>query len=226
MVNRVFVYSDEEARKNNNYTTLKRLLLVNFCIFFILFLFILFLLALILPDFDTFYIGFILVLWISAMLIYGFNWRKKYFPRFSAFATDTDGNVYYIKNIMPSGIFAIGGIASPYLLENVSNNTDVSFNSEFDKAIEIMKNPDAIAIAVEHPDSTYNIEIYRILKVHNYIETSHTIKLICDYQIKINGKVKAKNNVTLTIYKSYNNFGDLLHTLLNINNNYNTINKM
>lgn len=223
MVNRVFVYSDEEARKNNNYTTLKRLLLVNFCIFFILFLFILFLFILIIPDF---YIGFILVLWISAMLIYGFNWRKKYFPRFSAFATDTDGNVYYIKNIMPSGIFAIGGIASPYLLENVSNNTDVSFNSEFDKAIEIMKNPDAIAIAVEHPDSTYNIEIYRILKVHNYIETSHTIKLICDYQIKINGKVKAKNNATLTIYKSYNNFGDLLHTLLNINNNYNTINKM
>ena len=223
MVNRVFVYSDEEARKNNNYTTLKRLLLVNFGIFFILFLFILFLFIFILPDFD---IEFILVLVVSVMLIYGFNWRKKYFSRFSAFATDTDGNVYYIKNIMPSGIFAIGGIASPYLLENVSNNTDVSFNSEFDKAIEIMKNPDAIAIAVEHPDSTYNIEIYRILKVHNYIETSHTIKLICDYQIKINGKVKAKNNATLTIYKSYNNFGDLLHTLLNINNNYNTINKM
>ena len=142
MVNRVFVYSDEEARKNNNYTTLKRLLLVNFCIFFIMLLFILFLLALILPDFDTFYIGFILVLWVSAMLIYGFNWRKKYFPRFSAFATDTDGNVYYIKNIMPSGIFAIGGIASPYLLENVSNNTDVSFNSEFDKAIEVYNKRD------------------------------------------------------------------------------------
>lgn len=223
MVNRVFVYSDEEARKNNNYTTLKRLLLVIFGIFFTSFLFILFLFIFILPDFD---IEFILILWVSAMLIYGFNWRKKYFPRFSAFATDTDGNVYYIKNIMPSGIFAIGGIASPYLLENVSNNTDVSFISELDKAIEIMKKPDAIAIAVEHPDSTYNIEIYRILKVHNYIETSHKIKLICDYQIKINGKEKAKNNATLTIYKSYNNFGDLLYTLLNINNNYNTINKM
>ncbi|MCI6899731.1 MAG: hypothetical protein UE699_01875 [Bacilli bacterium] len=223
MVNRVFVYSDEEARKNNNYTTLKRLLLVIFGIFFTSFLFILFLFIFILPDFD---IEFILILWVSAMLIYGFNWRKKYFPRFSAFATDTDGNVYYIKNIMPSGIFAIGGIASPYLLENVSNNTDVSFISELDKTVEIMKKPDAIAIAVEHPDSTYNIEIYRILKVHNYIETSHKIKLICDYQIKINGKEKAKNNATLTIYKSYNNFGDLLYTLLNINNNYNTINKM
>lgn len=223
MVNRVFVYSDEEARKNNNYTTLKRLLLVIFGIFFTSFLFILFLFIFILPDFG---IEFILILWVSAILIYGFNWRKKYFPRFSAFATDTDGNVYYIKNIMPSGIFAIGGIASPYLLENVSNNTDVSFNFELDKAIEIMKKPDAIAIAVEHPDSTYNIEIYRILKVHNYIETSHKIKLICDYQIKINGKEKAKNNATLTIYKSYNNFGDLLYTLLNINNNYNTINKM
>lgn len=223
MVNRVFVYSDEEARKNNNYTTLKRLLLVIFGIFFTSFLFILFLFIFILPDFD---IEFILILWVSAMLIYGFNRRKKYFPRFSAFATDTDGNVYYIKNIMPSGIFAIGGIASPYLLENVSNNTDVSFISELDKTVEIMKKPDAIAIAVEHPDSTYNIEIYRILKVHNYIETSHKIKLICDYQIKINGKEKAKNNATLTIYKSYNNFGDLLYTLLNINNNYNTINKM
>ena len=223
MVNREFVYSDEEARKNNNYTTLKRLLLVIFGIFFTSFLFILFLFIFILPDFD---IEFILILWVSAMLIYGFNWRKKYFPRFSAFATDTDGNVYYIKNIMPSGIFAIGGIASPYLLENVSNNTDVSFISELDKTVEIMKKPDAIAIAVEHPDSTYNIEIYRILKVHNYIETSHKIKLICDYQIKINGKEKAKNNATLTIYKSYNNFGDLLYTLLNINNNYNTINKM
>ena len=223
MVNRVFVYSDEEARKNNNYTTLKRLLLVIFGIFFTSFLFILFLFIFILPDFD---IEFILILWVSAMLIYGFNWRKKYFPRFSAFATDTDGNVYYIKNIMPSGIFAIGGIASPYLLENVSNNTDVSFISELDKTVEIMKKPDAIAIAVEHPDSTYNIEIYRILKVHNYIETSHKIKLICDYQIKINGKEKAKNNATLTIYKSYNNFGDLIYTLLNINNNYNTINKM
>lgn len=223
MINRVFVYSDEEARKNNNYTTLKRLLLVIFGIFFTSFLFILFLFIFILPDFD---IEFILILWVSAMLIYGFNWRKKYFPRFSAFATDTDGNVYYIKNIMPSGIFAIGGIASPYLLENVSNNTDVSFISELDKTVEIMKKPDAIAIAVEHPDSTYNIEIYRILKVHNYIETSHKIKLICDYQIKINGKEKAKNNATLTIYKSYNNFGDLLYTLLNINNNYNTINKM
>lgn len=223
MVNRVFVYSDEEARKNNNYTTLKRLLLVIFGIFFTSFLFILFLFIFILPDFD---IEFILILWVSAMLIYGFNWRKKYFPRFSAFATDTDGNVYYIKNIMPSGIFAIGGIASPYLLENVSNNTDVSFISELDKTVKIMKKPDAIAIAVEHPDSTYNIEIYRILKVHNYIETSHKIKLICDYQIKINGKEKAKNNATLTIYKSYNNFGDLLYTLLNINNNYNTINKM
>ena len=223
MVNRVFVYSDEEARKNNNYTTLKRLLLVIFGIFFTSFLFILFLFIFILPDFD---IEFILILWVSAMLIYGFNWRKKYFPRFSAFATDTDGNVYYIKNIMPSGIFAIGGIASPYLLENVSNNTDVSFISELDKTVEIMKKPDAIAIAVEHPDSTYNIEIYRILKVHNYIETSHKIKLICDYQIKINGKETATNNATLTIYKSYNNFGDLLYTLLNINNNYNTINKM
>ena len=124
MVNRVFVYSDEEARKNNNYTTLKRLLLVIFGIFFTSFLFILFLFIFILPDFD---IEFILILWVSAMLIYGFNWRKKYFPRFSAFATDTDGNVYYIKNIMPSGIFAIGGIASPYLLENVSETSISSF---------------------------------------------------------------------------------------------------
>ena len=93
MINRVFIYSDEEAQKNGNYTTLGRLFLVLFGMMAVMLIVIF---ASVEIDFSfEGGAGFLLIIaMIALMLIYGFSWRKKYFARLSSFATDTENNVY------------------------------------------------------------------------------------------------------------------------------------
>ena len=90
MANRVFIYSDEEARKNGNYTTLGRLFLALFVSWVA---FIIFIIALANIEIGFSVDGddvlFLAIVMIALSLIYGFSWRKKYFPRLSCFATDT-----------------------------------------------------------------------------------------------------------------------------------------
>ena len=221
MINRVFIYSDEEAQKNGNYTTLGRLFLVLFGMMAVMLIVIF---ASVEIDFSfEGGAGFLLIIaMIALMLIYGFSWRKKYFARLSSFATDTENNVYYVKNLNPNGNVVVGGVLARDILGNnmLGNMAQIAGTvaaaNTLTNAAKIMQCPEVIAKIVENSTETYGVDVYKILKVYNYVENSHVIKVRCDYQIINKGKVK--NNATLTIYKSYNSFKDLINTILNINN--------
>lgn len=223
MINRVFIYSDEEAQKNGNYTTLGRLFLVLFVSWVA---FIIFIIALANIEIGFSVDGddvlFLAIVMIALSLIYGFSWRKKYFPRLSGFATDNENNVYYVKNLNPNGNVAVGGVLARDILGNnmLGNMSQIAGTvaaaDTLNDAAKIMQCPEVIAKIVENPTKTYGVDVYKILKVYSYVENSHAIKVKCDYQIINKGKVK--NNATLTICKSYNSFKDLMNTILNINN--------
>ena len=221
MINRVFIYSDEEAQKNGDYTTLGRLFLVLFGMMAVMLIVIF---ASVEIDFSfEGGAGFLLIIaMIALMLIYGFSWRKKYFARLSSFATDTENNVYYVKNLNPNGNVVVGGVLARDILGNnmLGNMSQIAGTvaaaDTLNDAAKIMQCPEVIAKIVENSTETYGVDVYKILKVYNYVENSHVIKVRCDYQIINKGKVK--NNATLNICKSYNSFKDLMNTILNINN--------
>ena len=159
MINRVFIYSDEEAQKNGNYTTLGRLFLVLFGMVAVMLIVIF---ASVEIDFSfEGGAGFLLIIaMIALMLIYGFSWRKKYFARLSSFATDNENNVYYVKNLNPNGNIGVGGVLARDILGNnmLGNMAQIAGTvaaaNTLTNAAKIMQCPEVIAKIVENSKMT------------------------------------------------------------------------
>ena len=62
------------------------------------------------------------------------------------------------------------------------------------KSAKIMQNPEIIAKMVECANTTTGAEVRQILKVYNYIQNSHRVKIRCDYRIMRTGQIKYNKN--------------------------------
>lgn len=230
MINRVFTYSNEEARRNGNNVSIGKM------IFQVIGMTLLLILAMIITSFmsgdflDSPLFMFIIIFGFTAFVIwYAIRFGMKFRSQLTGFATDTNNNIYFASKLNNGESFVIGGMAAEGIIDGILGDSN-SFAGDLaqglgtamtlysmNKSAKIMQNPEIIARMVECANTTTGAEVRQILRVYNYIQNSHKIKIKCDYQIMRNGKIKY--NKTMNIYKSYNCFNELMNILLNTRGN-------
>lgn len=230
MINRVFCYSEQEAKKNRNNVSIGKML------FQIIGMTLLLVVVIMVSVFasDDFMDNPLSMIWITfgfmALVIwYAISFGMKFRTQLTGFATDTDNNVYLASKLNNGENFVIGGMAAEGIIDNLLGKSD-SFAGDFakglgtamtlysmNKSAKIMQNPEIIAKMVEYATTTTGAEVKQILKVYNYSQDSHKVKIWCDYRIMRTGKIKY--NKKITIYKSFNCFNDLMNILLSIRGN-------
>lgn len=227
MVNRIFCYSYEEAERNGNVVSFGSITL------FVLSIILLFSIAgpICIHNADNpmlfllliFAFFFILILYLGKK-----NANAK--AQLTAFATDSNNNVYYVSKINNGEDYFYGGMAAGETLNTFFKDSSHILGEStkliggimsvraLNKSVKIMQNPEIIAQMVECADTTTGAEIIQILKVYNYTQNSHIVKIICDYRILRTGKIKYNKNIK--IRKSYNCFNDLMNIILDNNRGY------
>lgn len=230
MINRVFCYSNEEAKRNGNNTSIGKMLLQSFGVIVIL-LVVLAVASAISADILEDPIFFLTVPFIFTvvLLCHALNFNFKSHSQLTGFATDSDNNVYFVSKLNNGEEFVISGMAAGNIIDKVlDDNNSLAGNLaegagaimslySLNKSAKIMQNPEIIAKLVECANTTTGAEVRQILKVYNYTENSHRVKIKCDYRIMRSGKIKY--NKTMKIYKSYNCFNELMNNLLSTRGN-------
>lgn len=229
MINRVFCYSDEEAKRNGNSVSIGKMLLqvVGMVLLMVVAMFVCFAISDDFMENPLFLLLFILV-FIALVIWYAISFNLKFRSQLTGFATDTENNVYFATKLNNGEEFVIGGMAAGGIIDRVLGESN-SFAGDLaqgvgtamtlytlNKSAKIMQNPEIIAKMVECANTTTGAEVRQLLKVYNYTENAHKVKIKCDYRIMRNGKVKY--NKTMNIYKSYNCYNELMNIILNRGN--------
>ena len=229
MINRVFCYSDEEAKKNGNSVSIGKMLL-QIIVMVLLMIIVMFVCFAISHDFMDNPLFFLLFIFGFTILIicYAINFNLKFHSQLTGFAIDTENNIYLATKLNNGEEFVIGGMAAGEIIDKVLGKSN-SFSGDLvqgvgtamtlytlKKSAKIMQNPEIIAKMVESANTTTGAEVRQLLKVYNYTENTHKVKIKCDYRIMRNGKVKC--NKTMNIYKSYNCYNELINIILNRGN--------
>ena len=228
MVNRVFCYSDEEAKRNGNSVSIGKMILqvIGMVLLLVITMFVCFAIFDELMD-NLIFLLFLVICFTGLIIGYAIKFGFKFRSQLTGFATDTDNNVYCATKLNNGEEFVIGGIAAGGVIDAVLKDSN-SFAGNmaqgvgaamalysFNKSAKIMQNPEIIAKIVENANTTTGAEVRQILKVYNYTQNSHSVKIRCDYRIMRTGKIKYNKNIT--IYKSFNCFNDLMNAILNNN---------
>lgn len=222
MINRVFCYSEQVAKRNGNDFSFGKQCACSLVIMIaVMFTFLLFCmlgsatLALLL-SFVVFGIGMV---W----LVIGPGAKIR--AKLMGFTTDTDGNVYRITLLDNGSEFLIGGLAGKGVIDTVlQNNNSIAGNvasgagailsmNAMKRKNEMMKNPDLVARMSESARSSLSVEAIQILKVYHWTQDSHKVKIRCDNRNVRTGKISY--NEEICIHKAYNCFDDLMNIILN-----------
>lgn len=225
-INRVFCYSKEEAKKNKNNVSMGRWLL-QIMLTVASWIIISNIHAKVHTEFMDMY-GFLIDS--SLFLIVAGYFSVKFFigflPQLMGFAIDSDNNVYYANKVNNGEVFAIGGVTAKNAINRSLNKSD-SFAGDVAEGLgvalslyslkqsaKLMQDPEIIAKIVENAETTTGAEVTQILRVHNYTQNLHKVKIKCDYKMAKRNKVKY--NKTIIIYKSFNCFDELMNAILNV----------
>jgi len=224
VVNRVFCYSNEEAKKNGNYLSIGKLLLQTFLLIIsmVIMLFVIIAINFELMNNFIFMMTFIII-WTLLIITYAIKAGFKMHSKLMGFATDTTNNIYCAIKLNNGEEFAIGGLAVGNIVDMALGDNNSALGDaiqvagaamalySMDKSAKIMQNPEVISKMVEYATTTTGADVRQILKVHSYTESKHKVKIKCDYKSMRSGKIKYGKN--MTIYKSYNHFNELLNLL-------------
>lgn len=216
MVNRVFCYSEDVAKKN----------CINLPIIYLVLLIVVFIVWIIvgvmvfdsmIPFSITFFVFITLILYFS--IIAGSKTRSK----ITAYATDTNGRIFKAMIVNNGQGLGIGGIAAGGLIDQLAGSDSnigesiggvvgsVAQIYAMNRSVKYMSNPEIVAKIVETAPNITGAEVFEILKVHDIVNRNKSIKVKCDYKNLRTNKVKYRKS--LTIEKSYNMFDDLIDVL-------------
>lgn len=226
MINRVFCYSDEEAKRNGNSVSIGKMILqvIGMVLLLVVAMFVGFAIS---DDFmDNPIFMLLIVFGFTGWIVYfAIKFSLKFRSQLMGFATDTDNNIYCATKLNNGEEFVIGGMAAGGIIDAVLKDSN-SFAGNMaeglgtamtlysmNKSAKIMQNPEIIAKMVECANTTTGAEVRQILKVYNYTQNAHRVKISCDYRIMRTGKIKYNKNIT--IYKSFNCFNELMNIILN-----------
>ncbi|HIS91233.1 MAG TPA: hypothetical protein IAC20_06240 [Candidatus Faecisoma merdavium] len=216
IVNRVFCYSKEVAKKNGIRLPIIELVLltVGFIIWIIVN-------AMMLESGTLFTISIIIfmTLLIYYSLILGLRMRN----RMTGYATDTNGRIFKAMTVNNGQGLYFGGVAAGGLIDQIAGNDSgigeslggaVGAAAQFyamNRSAKYMSHPEIVAKIVESAPNITGAEVFEILKVHSITDQGKTVKVNCDYKILRTNKIKYAKN--LTIEKAFNMFDDLISVL-------------
>lgn len=216
IVNRVFCYSKEVAKKNGIRLPIIELVLltVGFIIWIIVN-------AMMLESGTLFTISIIIfmTLLIYYSLILGLRMRN----RMTGYATDTNGRIFKVMTVNNGQGLYFGGVAAGGLIDQIAGNDSgigeslggaVGAAAQFyamNRSAKYMSHPEIVAKIVESAPNITGAEVFEILKVHSITDQGKTVKVNCDYKILRTNKIKYAKN--LTIEKAFNMFDDLISVL-------------
>ena len=219
MIDRVFVFSKDFAKKNGNGSKLWIIVLLTVVLMFSM---------MILEDKVSTNVILAVIFTIFAIMIYyavlwGIGMRSKSV----GFATTKDGRIFEAMFVNTNLRIYLSGLAIGTIADGILKNSNgaganlggtigsVAQLYSINKNAEIcIKHPEIIASMVEDTVNTRRINgtmVYEILKVYDIVDSKHSVKVRCDYAVSNSGTVIC--NKKLKIYKSYNQFNDLLGML-------------
>lgn len=216
-VNRVFCYSKEVAKQNENKLPILQIVL-SIVIFFVVIVAtaILFMDNMLL--FMLVMFAFIGVL-IYYSLILGFRLRA----RMIGWATTDDGRIFKAMTVNNGQGLYFGGVAAGSMIDQLAGNSNnlgeslggvVGAAAQFysiNRSAQYMSHPEIVAKMVEEAPNITGAEVIEILKVYSIIEKKHSIKVNCDFKVLRTDKVKYNKN--MSIEKSYNQLNDLMNLI-------------
>lgn len=225
-VNRVFCYSKEEAKKNKNNTSIGKMILQIILIIFFIVIINSILVKIHIEFIEEYGIILVIATFLVATIYCSIKFGIEYETQLMGFAIDSNNNVYYVNKLNNGEMFAVGGTIAKESINRALNKND-SFAGDvaegigvaatlyfLNKSAKLMQNPEVIAKAVENAETATGVMITQILKVYDYTQDLHKVKIKCDYKIlKVN---KVKYNRTIIIYKSFNRFDELMNAILNV----------
>lgn len=216
IVNRVFCYSKEVAKKNGIRLPILELVLLTviFTVWFIVGSII----------FESRLITFIISLIFILLLVYyavilGLRMRN----RMTGYATDTNGRIFKAMTVNNGQGLYLGGVAAGGLIDQLAGNESnigknlggaIGAAAQFysmNRSANYMSHPEIVAKIVETAPNITGAQVYEILKVHSITNKGKTVKVNCDYKILNTNKIMYAKN--LTIEKAFNMFDDLIGAL-------------
>lgn len=216
IVNRVFCYSKEVAKKNGIRLPILELVLLT--VIFIVWIIVS---AMMFESMIPFTISMIvfMILLIYYSVVLGLRLRT----RMTGYATDTNGRIFKAMTVNNGQGLYFGGAAAGGLIDQLAGN-DSNIGRDLGGAIgaaatfysmnrsaKYMSHPEIVAKMVESAPNITGAEVIEILKVYSITDKGKTVKVNCDYKILRTNKIKYAKN--LTIEKAFNMFDDLIGVL-------------
>lgn len=216
IVNRVFCYSKDVAKKNGIRLPIIELILLT-VIFIIWSLFSVMIFESMMP----FYIS--MMVFIALLIYYSTILGLRMMSRMTGYATDTNGRIFKAMTLNNGQGLYFGGVAVGGFLDQLAGRDSnigkslggaVGAATQFysmNRSAKYMSNPEIVAKMVECAPDITGAEVFEILKVYGIFNRNKSIKVKCDYKVLSTNKVKYGK--TLTIEKSFNMFDDLVGIL-------------
>ncbi len=223
MITRVFCYSKEEAEKNGNKLPILQVVLTGIALIIVPLVFGIVMSSI---EAESFMIWIIVISFFIGLLIYfSLMLGTRLRTRMSGFALDSNGKLYKAMTTNNGDGLYFGGLAAGKLVDKIlDNNSNIGGTvggalgayaqfSAMNRAAKFMSHPEVVAQMVEQAKDITGGQVFAIEKIHSYTENKRSIKIVCDYQILKNGKMKY--NKKLSIEKSYNYFEELKNQIYN-----------
>ena len=216
IVNRVFCYSKEVAKKNGI-----RLPIIELVLLTVIFIVWIIVSAMMFESMIPFTISMIvfMTLLIYYSVILGLRMRS----RMTGYATDTNGRIFKAMTVNNGQGLYFGGATAGGLIDQLVGNDSnlgrdlggaIGAAAQFyamNRSANYMSHPEIVAKMVESAPNITGAEVYEILKVYSITDKGKTVKVNCDYKILRTNKIKYAKN--LTIEKAFNMFDDLIGVL-------------
>lgn len=189
MVNRVFCYSKEVAKKNGNKLPILQLMLST-----VIFIIGIMITAIVFTG--SFAVFMIMMTVFMILLVYysvvlGLRLRTK----MSGWATTNDGRIFKAMAINNGQGLYFSGIAAGSMIDQLAgNNNNIGENvggvigaaAQFysmNRSAQYMSHPEIIAKMIEDAPNVSSAEVWEILKVYLITDGKHSVKINCDYRI-------------------------------------------
>lgn len=216
IVNRVFCYSKEVAKKNGIRLPILELVLLT--VIFIVWITVI---AIMFESMIPFTIS--MIIFMTLLIYYSVVLGLRMRNRMTGYATDTNGRIFKAMTVNNGQGLYFGGVAAGGLIDQLASSDSgigeslggaVGAAAQFyamNRSANYMSHPEIVAKMVESAPNITGAEVFEILKVHSITDKGKSIKVNCDYKILRTNKIKYAKN--LTIEKAFNMFDDLIGVL-------------
>lgn len=217
IVNRVFCYSKEIAKKNGNKLPILALVLSTILGITA------FISVVIMNKFNGIIFAIIFIAWLSLIIYYSIILMLRLVSRMTAYATDTEGRIFKTIAMNDGQGLYFGGVAAGGMIDQFAGNDSnpgeslggaVGAAAQFysmNESAKYMSHPEIVAKMVESAPNITGAVVIEILKVYSITNRKKSVKIKCDCKNLVNNKIKYNKN--LVIEKSFNMFDDLANIL-------------